>query len=48
MNQYASYAGTVDTFRRQQSALERLRPLFEHLEKHFDETQFRKRRASAG
>ena len=37
VNQYASYAGTVDTFRRQQRALERLRPLFEHLEKHFDE-----------
>jgi AraC-like DNA-binding protein len=37
VNQYASYAGTVDTFRRQQRALERLRPLFQHLEKHFDE-----------
>ena len=37
VNQYACYAGTVDTFRRQQRALERLRPLFEHLEKHFDE-----------
>ena len=37
VNQYASYAGTVETFRRQQRALERLRPLFEHLEKHFGE-----------
>ena len=37
VNQYASYAGTVDTFQRQQRALERLRPLFEHLEKHFGE-----------
>ena len=27
----------MDTFRRQQRALERFRPLFEHLEKHFDE-----------
>jgi AraC-like DNA-binding protein len=36
VNQYACYAGTVDTFRRQQRALDRLRPLFEHLEKHFD------------
>ncbi|MBV8812688.1 MAG: helix-turn-helix transcriptional regulator [Acidobacteriaceae bacterium] len=35
VNQYACYAGTVDTFRRQQRALERLRPLFEHVEKHF-------------
>jgi AraC-like DNA-binding protein len=37
LNQYASYAGTVETFQRQQRALERLRPLFEHLEKHFGE-----------
>lgn len=37
VNQYASYAGTVETFQRQQRALERLRPLFEHLEKHFGE-----------
>jgi AraC-like DNA-binding protein len=35
VNQYASYAGTVETFQRQQRALERLRPLFEYLEKHF-------------
>ena len=40
LNQYASYTGTVDTFRRQQRALERLSPLFEYLEKHFgDQTQ---------
>ncbi len=35
VNQYSSYAGTVETFQRQQRALERLRPLFEHLEKNF-------------
>jgi hypothetical protein len=28
VNQYASYAGTVDAFQRQQRALDRLRPLF--------------------
>jgi len=37
VNQFASYAGTVETFQRQQRALERLRPLFDHLEKHFGE-----------
>jgi len=37
VNQYSSYAGTVETFQRQQCALERLRPLFDHLEKHYDE-----------
>jgi AraC-like DNA-binding protein len=37
VNQYASYAGTVETFQRQQRALERLRPLFEYLETHFGE-----------
>lgn len=31
VNQYASYAGTVDTFQRQQRALDRLRPLFRYL-----------------
>jgi AraC-like DNA-binding protein/mannose-6-phosphate isomerase-like protein (cupin superfamily) len=31
VNQYASYAGTVETFRRQQDALDRLLPLFRHL-----------------
>jgi AraC-like DNA-binding protein len=31
VNQYASYAGTVETFQRQQNALDRLRPLFRHL-----------------
>ena len=35
VNQYASYAGTVETFRRQQQALDRLRPLFKHLEQNF-------------
>jgi len=38
VNQYASYAGTVETFQQQQRALERLRPLFDHLEKNFGET----------
>jgi AraC-like DNA-binding protein/mannose-6-phosphate isomerase-like protein (cupin superfamily) len=38
VNQYASYAGTVDTFERQQRSLERLRPLFEHLEKNFGDS----------
>jgi AraC family transcriptional regulator, transcriptional activator of pobA len=37
VNQYSSYAGTVSTFQRQQRALERLRPLFDYLEKHYDE-----------
>jgi AraC-like DNA-binding protein len=37
VNQYSSYAGTVETFQRQQRALERLRPLFDHLEKHYGE-----------
>ncbi|MBZ5593756.1 MAG: AraC family transcriptional regulator [Acidobacteriia bacterium] len=37
VNQYASYAGTVETFQRQQRALERLRPLFEHLEGNFSD-----------
>lgn len=31
VNQYAEYAGTVETFQRQQQALDRLRPLFHHL-----------------
>jgi len=31
VNRYARYAGTVDTFQRQQLALARLRPLFQHL-----------------
>lgn len=37
VNQYSSYAGTVETFQRRQRALERLRPLFDHLEKHYGE-----------
>ena len=37
VNHYSSYAGTVETFERQQRALERLRPLFDHLEKHYGE-----------
>jgi AraC-like DNA-binding protein len=31
VNEYASYAGTVETHRRQQEALDRLRPLFRYL-----------------
>jgi AraC-like DNA-binding protein len=31
VNHYASYAGTVDTFQRQQGALDRLLPLFRYL-----------------
>jgi AraC-like DNA-binding protein/mannose-6-phosphate isomerase-like protein (cupin superfamily) len=31
VNQYAQYAGTVETFQRQQQALDRLRPLFRFL-----------------
>jgi AraC-like DNA-binding protein len=38
VNQYASYAGTVETFQRQQQALDRLRPLFEYLERNFGES----------
>jgi AraC-like DNA-binding protein len=34
VNQYASYAGTVDTFQRRQRALDRLRPLFRYLGDH--------------
>jgi len=37
VNQYSSYAGTVETFQRQRRALERLRPLFQHLETHYGE-----------
>ncbi len=31
VNQYSAYAGTVETFRRQERALDRLRPLFRYL-----------------
>jgi AraC-like DNA-binding protein len=37
VNHFSSYAGTVETFQRQQRALERLRPLFDHLEKQYGE-----------
>jgi len=37
VNRYSSYAGTVETFERQQRALERLRPLFEHVKNHYDQ-----------
>lgn len=35
VNQYASYAGTSETFKRQQQALDRLRPLFQYLGHHY-------------
>jgi AraC family transcriptional activator of pobA len=38
VNQYASYAGTVEIFQRQQRALDRLRPLFDHVSKYFGES----------
>jgi AraC-like DNA-binding protein/mannose-6-phosphate isomerase-like protein (cupin superfamily) len=38
VNQYSSYAGTVETFQRQQRALDRLRPLFNYLSQHFGES----------
>lgn len=38
VNQYAQYAGTVETFQRQQQALDRLRPLFRYLGDHCDNT----------
>jgi AraC-like DNA-binding protein/mannose-6-phosphate isomerase-like protein (cupin superfamily) len=31
VNQYAAYAGTIETFRRQEKALDRLRPLFRYV-----------------
>ena len=34
---YSSYAGTVETFQRQQRALERLQPLFAYVEQHYGE-----------
>jgi AraC-like DNA-binding protein len=37
VNRYSSYAGTVETFQRQQRALERLRPLFDHIERHYED-----------
>jgi AraC-like DNA-binding protein len=38
VNHYSSYAGTVDTFRRQRRALDRLRPLFDSLDQHLDQS----------
>ncbi len=31
VNQYAAYAGTIETFQRQERAIDRLRPLFKHI-----------------
>lgn len=38
VNHYSSYAGTVDTFRRQRRALDRLRPLFDSLDQNLDQS----------
>jgi AraC-like DNA-binding protein len=38
VNQYASYAGTVETFQRQQRALDRLQPLFRYLGENYADT----------
>lgn len=38
VNQYSPYAGTVETFQRQQHALDRLRPLFRYLGDHCGDT----------
>lgn len=38
VNQYAAYAGTIDTFRRQERALERLQPLFRYLGENCENT----------
>lgn len=38
VNQYAAYAGTVETFRRQERALERLQPLFRFIGENYGDT----------
>jgi AraC-like DNA-binding protein len=38
VNQYAAYSGTIETFRRQERALERLRPLFRHIGENYADT----------
>ncbi len=38
VNQYAAYAGTVETFQRQQQNLERLRPLFRYLGENYGDS----------
>jgi AraC-like DNA-binding protein len=38
VNHYAGQRGTVETFNRQQRAIEQLRPLFDYLETHYRET----------
>ena len=37
INYYAAYQGTVEVFNRKQQAIERLRPVFEFLEEHYNE-----------
>jgi AraC-like DNA-binding protein/mannose-6-phosphate isomerase-like protein (cupin superfamily) len=36
VNHYSAYLGTRETFSRKESAIQRLRPLFEYLEAHYD------------
>lgn len=38
VNQYSSYAGTVEIFERQQRALDRLRPLFDFVDRHYGDS----------
>jgi AraC-like DNA-binding protein/mannose-6-phosphate isomerase-like protein (cupin superfamily) len=38
VNQYAAYSGTIETFRRQERALERLRPLFRYIGENYANT----------
>jgi len=37
VNHYTSYLGTHETFSRKQAAIQRLRPVFEYLEEHYDQ-----------
>jgi AraC-like DNA-binding protein len=37
VNHYTDYLGTHETFNRKQAAIQRLRPVFDYLEEHYDE-----------
>ena len=37
VNHYTAYLGTHETFNRKQAAIQRLRPVFDYLEEHYDE-----------
>ena len=37
VNHYTAYLGTHETFGRKQAAIQRLRPVFDHLEQHYDQ-----------